>query len=135
ERSVQVFLLSEYGLVPVDSPVHLNRSFRQQGWLAIREELGLELLDCGASKVFAVADHQVAHIYINDPSVKPAVLELLSNTRGVAQILDTSGKKAFGLDHPRAGDLIAVAAENAWFTYYYWLDDALAPDFARTVDI
>ena len=25
--------------------------------------------------------------------------------------------------------------ENAWFTYYYWLDDARAPDFARTVDI
>jgi hypothetical protein len=31
--------------------------------------------------------------------------------------------------------LIAVARENAWFTYYYWLDDARAPDFARTVDI
>ena len=24
---------------------------------------------------------------------------------------------------------------DAWFTYYYWLDDARAPDFARTVDI
>ncbi|MEM7397105.1 MAG: alkaline phosphatase family protein, partial [Verrucomicrobiota bacterium] len=23
----------------------------------------------------------------------------------------------------------------AWFTYYYWLDDAKAPDFARTVAI
>ena len=30
---------------------------------------------------------------------------------------------------------IAIAAENAWFTYYYWLDDSKAPDFARTVDI
>jgi predicted AlkP superfamily pyrophosphatase or phosphodiesterase len=40
-----------------------------------------------------------------------------------------------GLDHPRAGDLIAVASERAWFTYYYWVDDTLAPDFARCVDI
>jgi predicted AlkP superfamily pyrophosphatase or phosphodiesterase len=40
-----------------------------------------------------------------------------------------------GIDHPRAGDLIAVAKENAWFTYYYWFDDARAPDFARCVDI
>jgi len=39
------------------------------------------------------------------------------------------------LDHPRAGDLIAVARDRSWFTYYYWLDDLRAPDFARTVDI
>jgi hypothetical protein len=24
---------------------------------------------------------------------------------------------------------------RSWFTYYFWLDDALAPDFARTVEI
>ena len=28
-----------------------------------------------------------------------------------------------------------LAERDAWFTYYYWLDDARAPDFARTVDI
>ena len=28
-----------------------------------------------------------------------------------------------------------VAKPGAWFTYYHWLDDACAPDFARTVDI
>jgi predicted AlkP superfamily pyrophosphatase or phosphodiesterase len=134
-RSVQVVLLSEYGLVPVDTPVHLNRLFRQQGWLTIKDELGLELLDCGASKVFAVADHQVAHIYINHPELQPAVLELLSDTPGVARVLDAAGKQEFGIAHPRSGDLVALAAENAWFTYYYWLDDSLAPDFARTVDI
>lgn len=26
-------------------------------------------------------------------------------------------------------------ARDRWFTYYYWLDDQVAPDFARTVDI
>jgi len=135
ERGARVVLLSEYGICAVDTPVHLNRLFRQEGWLAIREELGLELLDAGASKVFAVADHQVAHIYLNDRSLEPRARDLLARQAGVAAVLGAKEKGELGLDHPRAGDLIAVAAERAWFTYYYWLDDALAPDFARCVDI
>jgi predicted AlkP superfamily pyrophosphatase or phosphodiesterase len=135
KRGVPVVLLSEYGITNVDTPVHLNRIFREQGWLTVKDELGLEILDAGASRVFAVADHQVAHIYLNDASLENSVRELLKKTSGVEKILGTTEKIAAGVDHPRAGDLIAVARENAWFTYYYWLDDARAPDFARTVDI
>ena len=134
-QSVQVVLLSEYGIVPVDTPLHPNRWFRDQGWLTIKEELGRELLDGGASRVFAVADHQVAHIYLNDRSLARAVRQRLERQPGVAQVLGPEEKLAAGLDHPRAGDLIAVAGPRAWFTYYYWFDDRLAPDFARTVDI
>ena len=101
----------------------------------MREELGLEMLDCGASKAFAVADHQVAHIYLNDPSLAGPVREMLRGQTGVESVLGEPEKAALGINHPRAGDLIAVAAETAWFTYYYWMDDALAPDFARCVDI
>jgi len=119
----------------VDTPIHLNRIFRQQGWLTVKDELGLEILDAGASKVFAVADHQVAHIYVNDRSLENSVRALLEKTSGVETIFGPAEKIAAGIDHPRAGDLIVVAPENAWFTYYYWLDDARAPDFARTVDI
>jgi predicted AlkP superfamily pyrophosphatase or phosphodiesterase len=135
ERDVQVILLSEYGITPVNWPVHLNRYFRAHDWIVIREELGRELLDCGASKVFAVADHQIAHIYIKDPSLLAPVREMLGQIEGVGAVLGAKEKHDAGIDHSRAGDLIAVAEENAWFTYYYWLDDALAPDFARTVDI
>jgi predicted AlkP superfamily pyrophosphatase or phosphodiesterase len=134
-RSVQVVLLSEYGIANVDTPVHLNRIFRQQGWLTVKDELNLEILDAGASRVFAVADHQVAHIYLNDASLEKSVREILGKTDGLESVLGKAEKVAADIDHPRAGDLIAVAAENAWFTYYYWLDDARAPDFARTVDI
>jgi len=132
---VQVILLSEYGITNVDTPVHLNRIFREQGWLAVKDELGLEILDAGVSKVFAVADHQVAHIYLNDSSLEKSVRDLLEKIDGVENVLGKAEKIAAGVDHPRAGDLIAVAKENAWFAYYYWLDDARAPDFARTVDI
>jgi predicted AlkP superfamily pyrophosphatase or phosphodiesterase len=135
KQSVQVVLLSEYGISPVDRPVHLNRLFRRRNWLVLKDELGRELLDCGASKVFAVADHQVAHIYCQEPVLLGLVREALEKTPGVAEVLDGEEKRKRGLDHPRAGDLIAVADERSWFTYYYWEDDRRAPDFARTVDI
>ena len=130
ERDVEVMLLSEYGISAVDQPVHLNRIFREKGWITIKDELGLEMLDCGASKVFAVADHQVAHVYINDASLMEEVRELLESTSGVDEV-----RAAEGYSAERAGDLVVVSNSNAWFTYYYWLDDALAPDFARCVDI
>ena len=137
KRGVPVVLLSEYGITNVDTPVHLNRIFRERGWLTVKDELGLEILDAGASKVFAVADHQVAHIYLNpaDAGLEKSVREVLEKTSGVEKVLGKAEKIAAGIEHARAGDLIAVAKENAWFTYYYWLDDARAPDFARTVDI
>jgi len=50
-------------------------------------------------------------------------------------VLGAAGKAAHHIQHVRAGELIAIAAPDAWFTYYYWLDDHRAPDFARTVDI
>lgn len=134
-RGVQVVLLSEYGITAVDTPIHLNRIFRRAGWLTIKEELGLERLDAGASKAFAVADHQCAHIYLNDPSLETAVRERIEAESGVEKVLGPSEKASYGIDHPRAGDLIALARPNAWFTYYYWLDDRRAPDFARCVDI
>ena len=136
QRGAQVILLSEYGITNVSNPIHLNRLFREIGgpWLAIREELGLELLNPGASDAFAVADHQIAHIYINNPSIKTAVRDFIEKNTG-ATVLGAEEKTEMGIDHPRAGDLIAIAPENAWFSYYYWTDDIYAPDFARTVDI
>ena len=134
-QNVEVLVLSEYGITAVNRPVHLNRIFRKRGWLVVKEELGRELLDAGASRVFAVADHQVAHIYVNDPTLLNEVRAVLENTLGIAQVWDAEGKRAAGLEHSRAGNFVAVAATDSWFTYYYWLEDGRAPDFARTVDI
>lgn len=134
-RGAQVIVLSEYGITEVDTPVHINRVLRAEGLVAVREELGRELLDPGASSAFAVADHQVAHVYVNDAARMDRVRELLEATPGVGEVLDDAGKRMHRLGHARAGDLVAVAAPRAWFTYYYWLDDCRAPDFARAVDI
>ncbi len=134
-RDAQVIVLSEYGIAEVSKPIHINRLLREQGLLAVREELGLELLDAGASAAFAVADHQVAHVYLNDANKTQQVRQLLETTPGVEAVLDEAGKAKHRLNHPRAGDLVAIAEADAWFTYYYWLDERRAPDFARTVDI
>jgi predicted AlkP superfamily pyrophosphatase or phosphodiesterase len=134
-QDARVIVLSEYGIAAVSQPVHLNRILRERGLIAVREELGRELLDAGASAAFAVADHQVAHIYVNDPNRLDEVRALIEQTPGVERVLAAEGKQELHLDHSRSGDLVAIAAPDAWFTYYYWLDDARAPDFARTVDI
>lgn len=134
-RDVQVIVLSEYGITPVSRPIHLNRVLRENGLITVREELGRELLDPGASIAFAVADHQIAHVYVNDPVYLPKVRSILEATPGIAQVLDEDSKPAYYLDHPRSGELVVIAQPQAWFTYYYWLDDQQAPDFARTVDI
>jgi len=134
-HGADVILLSEYGITDVAKPVHLNRVLREHGFIAVREELGLELLDCGASAAFAVADHQIAHVYVNDQSRLSEVRAILEMIPGVEAVLDQSGKARHHIDHARAGDFVVVSERNAWFTYYYWLEDRKAPDFARTVDI
>lgn len=131
----RVVLLSEYGIHDVSNPVHINRLLRQHGLLAIREERGLELLDAGASKAFAVADHQVAHVYVNDASVTGRVRGLLERLNGVAMVLDKEAQKNYHLAHRRSGDFVVTANKESWFTYYFWLDDRRAPDYARVVDI
>ncbi len=134
-RGVRTVILSEYGIEPVDTPIHVNRLLRREGLVRVRVEDGLEMLDPGASRAFAVADHQVAHVYVRDPHDVEPVARLLAGEPDIERVLGADGKRDAGLDHERAGDLVAVARSGAWFTYYYWLDDRVAPDFARTVDI
>jgi len=134
-RGARVIVLSEYGLRDVTTPVHLNRVLREHGLLSVRKELGHEMLDAGASAAFAVADHQVAHIYVNDGSRLHEVRRLIERAPGVEIVLGDSEKRAHHIDHARAGDLVAVASAESWFTYYFWQDDQRAPDFARTVEI
>ena len=134
-RDIEVILLSEYGITEVSHPVSLNRILRKNGMLRVRTERGLELLDAGASKAFAVADHQVAHVYVQDPTDILAVRSMLERVKGVSEVWGEQEKMTNQINHHRSGDLIVLANPDSWFTYYYWLDDKKAPDFARTVDI
>ncbi len=131
-----VVALSEYGITKVNDAVHINRILRDAGLLRTQTvDLGWELLDPGASLAFAVADHQIAHVYVRDPSRVAAVKALLQGQDGIEAVLDREAQAAVGLDHARSGELVAIAAPDRWFTYYYWQDETRRPDFANTVDI
>jgi predicted AlkP superfamily pyrophosphatase or phosphodiesterase len=132
---VEVVAVSEYGIDAVDRPVHVNRALRSAGLLEVRPSPRGEELDPFMSRAFALADHQLAHVYLRDPADADAAREVLEALDGVEQVWAGPERAALGLDHPRAGDLVALAAPGAWFTYYYWLDEARRPDFATTVDI
>jgi predicted AlkP superfamily pyrophosphatase or phosphodiesterase len=131
----RVIVLSEYGITPVSTPIHINRVLREAGLLCVRVEDAGELLDIPQSKAFAVADHQVAHLYVRESHMIADVKRIVAALPGVEQVLDRAGQGAVGLDHARSGELVAIARPDAWFTYYYWLDDRNAPDFARLVEI
>jgi predicted AlkP superfamily pyrophosphatase or phosphodiesterase len=134
-RGCRVVVLSEYGISQVSRPIHPNRLLREAGLLSLKTDLGREYLDPCCSRAFAVADHQLAHIYIRDKRDMAAVQELFSQIPGVERVLGTDGKRLAGLDHERSGEVVLVAAADSWFTYYWWQDDARAPDYARTVNI
>ncbi|MCD5354363.1 alkaline phosphatase family protein [Kineosporia mesophila] len=135
ESGYTVVVLSEYGITAVDRPVNINRLLRREGLLEVYTQAGMEYLDPWVSRAFAVADHQLAHVYVQDERDVPRVRELLEALPGVGEVLGEDGKKEHNLDHPRSGELVALAQKDSWFTYYYWLDDARAPDFARGVEI
>jgi predicted AlkP superfamily pyrophosphatase or phosphodiesterase len=130
-----VWVVSEYGHVQVNRPVALNQALRQAGLLAVRPGPFGEMLDTFESTALAVCDHQLAHVYVNDPRQLPRVREVLAALPGVARVLAGEELAEYDLNHPRSGELVALAEPDAWFAYPYWLDDRRAPDFARTVDI
>jgi len=135
DRGCRVVILSEYGITPVRGAVHPNRILRRAGLLSLKVDLDREYLDPGQSRAFAVADHQIAHVYIKNGNDIPAVKRLFEETAGVEFVLDQEGKRAYGLDHERSGELVLISRKDAWFSYYFWEDDTKAPDYARTVNI
>jgi predicted AlkP superfamily pyrophosphatase or phosphodiesterase len=134
-HGAELVVVSEYGIGPVDSPVDINRALRKSGLLVARATPAGEVLDTYASQAFAVADHQVAHVYVRSREAMQHARSAILALPGVESILEGESRRAAGLDHVRAGDLVIVARPNAWFTWYYWESDDAEPDFARTVDI
>jgi predicted AlkP superfamily pyrophosphatase or phosphodiesterase len=131
----RVWVVSEYGHVPVRWPVLPNRALRQAGLIAVRPGPFGEQLDPIESRAFAVCDHQLAHVYVRDETDIEHVRDLLAALPGVARVLAGEERAECDLRHPRSGELVALAEPEGWFAYPYWLNDRQAPDYARTVDI
>ncbi len=140
-----VLVAGEYRIRPVSHTLFPNRVLREAGLLAFRDHDGGELLDIGGSRAWALADHQVGHIYLHDSRDTGLVAEITALFRGragVGQVLTGAELVAAGLvatatpePTSRCGDLVVTSALDSWQAYPYWLDDARAPSFARTIDI
>jgi predicted AlkP superfamily pyrophosphatase or phosphodiesterase len=135
EAGARVWVVSEYGHCDVSRPVYPNRVLRAAGLLAVRDGPFGEQLDTFGSRAFAVCDHQLAHVYVNDPGDVPRVRDVLAAVPGVGRVLAGEERAEVHLDHDRSGELVLLSDRDAWFAYPFWLDDARAPDYARAVAI
>jgi predicted AlkP superfamily pyrophosphatase or phosphodiesterase len=131
-----VLLFGDYNIEQVTGgPVFPNLRLREAGLFATRTVDDAAYPDFFASGAFAVADHQVAHVYCADePAVRRAE-EALKHFDGIGEILGRREQHEAGLDLERSGDLVLVAQKGHWFAYPWWTDRREAPDYATHVDI
>jgi len=136
-REPLYLVASEYAIVPVDHVSYPNRVLREAGLLAVEKRDDGEHLDLAGSAAWALVDHQFSHVFVRDqdPQTIDRVAELFRGREGIDEVLVGEDKKRYGLDHDRSGEIVLISSPNSWQAYYYWLDDAQAPAFARTVDI
>jgi len=116
-------------------PALPNRALAGAGLLATREVRGMLYPDLHTSKAFAVADHEIAHVYVRREADLAGVRDLLAALPGVGEIMDQDARRGAGVDHPNSGELLLVAAEGCWFAYPWWTDKRQAPDYAGHMDI
>jgi Type I phosphodiesterase / nucleotide pyrophosphatase len=131
----QLVVVGDYAIEPAEGFALPNLALREEGLLGIRRVGKYELPDMGSSLLFAVVDHQIAHVYCLADFCPHAAVDVLDGLAGVGRILDREAQKDLGVAHPRGGDLILEAAPGHWFAYDWWVDEECAPPYARTVDI
>ncbi|MBQ7179029.1 MAG: alkaline phosphatase family protein [Victivallales bacterium] len=122
----------DYSIVPVSRVVYPNKALLASGLFAVREVNGRQYPNLYEAKAFAMTDHQVTHVFVNDKALIPQVQELLASLPGVAAALTP---EEAGLSHTNCGELVLLAEADSWFAYKWWDDDRTAPDYANHVDI
>ncbi len=131
----RVLVFGDYAMSQVNRAVFPNRILRREGLFSVRHVSGMAYPDLHSSRAFAVADHQVAHLFARDPEDARAAACVLEAAPGIAQVLGEEAKRERGINHPRAGDLVLVAGNDSWFAYPWWESAGEAPDYASHVDI
>ncbi|MBX7168882.1 MAG: alkaline phosphatase family protein [Pirellulales bacterium] len=126
---------SEYAIVPVEHVSYPNRVLRNAGLLRVRDAGAGELIDLATTPAWCLADHQLGHVYVADTADVERVAALFRGQPGIAEVLVGRERGKYDVDHPRSGEVVLISTPQSWQAYYYWLDDARAPAFARLVDI
>jgi hypothetical protein len=140
-----VLVAGEYRIRPVSHTLFPNRVLREEGLLVVADTPDGEMLDMRSSTAWTLADHQVGHVYVADGGDRRLVERVVAAFRGragVAEVLAGDDLVRAGLTasfplpaDSRCGDVVIASTSDSWQAYFYWLDDAKAPRFARTIDI
>ena len=134
-RGYDVLIFGDYHMGPVRGAVRPNLALRKAGLMAVRYVKGMAYPDFHASRAFAMADHEIAHIYIPNKKDIPIVEKLLGDLPGISEILGSEEQADINLGHKNSGELVIIAEPGKWVAYPWWTDKQEAPDFAGHVDI
>ena len=136
EAGYEVVVFGDYAIASVTNGAACpNLALRKAGLLRTRVVNGMQYPDFHRSDAFAVADHEVAHVYARGGDAARRAADVLAPLRGVVEILDGPHQERLGVRHARGGELLLVAADGFWFAYPWWESRAEAPDYAAHVDI
>lgn len=129
-------VFGDYAINAVTEPaVFPNRTLREAGLFWTRSIKGMAYPDFFNSPAFAVVDHEIAHVFTRDAAAKENARRALAGLPGVETVLQGEARRAVGLEHRRAGDLVLVAKRGRWFAYPWWTERREAPDYATHIDI
>jgi len=131
----EVLIFGDYRIRPVYGAIHPNVALRKAGLMAVRHVKKMTYPDFYASRAFAMTDHEIAHVYIKDPTDISGTKDLLAHLPGVSTVLDLKEQEECHLCHKHSGELVIIASQGKWFAYPWWTNQREAPDFAGHVDI
>ncbi len=124
----ETLIIGDYSIERAENVIYPNRILLDSGFFRLRSVKNMLYPDLYSSKAFALCDHQVAHIYLQDRNDLKQIKEIFTKTKTISQILEPK-------DHNKAGDLILLAKHGGWFSYRWWTSAKEAPEYASHVDI
>lgn len=134
ENGVELTVMGDYGIHGVTRPVSFpNQLLRKAGFFNTRTVHGMAYPDFYTSRAFAMADHEIAHVYVRDPEDIPLVADVFLKSEDYSEVALRTENQEWG--HPSAGDILLTAQMGSWCSYKWWTDYREAPDFAGHVDI
>jgi len=123
----EVLVYGDYAIGAAAQPLFPNKLLRDRNLMAVRRVGKQAYPDFHESRAFAVADHEVAHVFLRDPSDRGRVEETLRALPGTVDVIASASRTA--------NELVMCGRNGAWFAYPWWEDPKEAPDFAGHIDI
>ncbi len=133
----ELLVFGDYAIGNVTrSAVFPNRLLLEHGFFNARSIRGMRYPDLYSSRAFAMADHEIAHIYVREQHDVEEVAACLNECDGIEGVYyKPEDLHQRNIAAERSGQIVIQAEQGAWFAYPWWKDPAQAPDYSTHVDI